>query len=1045
MCKRFNLSVVIFLLMSVIAQAQNKKITGKVFNDENKPMSGVTVQLKGAKSTISTDNDGTFSISVPDKLNTVLKFSYVGYEMQSIAVTGTTLPDVFLNKKQSSLDAVVVVGYGTSKRKDLTGSVEKLNLKDLSKAPVRSFEEALGGRAAGVQVVSSDGQPGSPVSIVIRGNNSITQDNSPLYVVDGFPVEGYNNNAINVSEIESIEVLKDASASAIYGARAANGVIIITTKKGKPGKTEIIYNAYVGVNQVIKTMDLLSPYEFVKYQYEYDSINTKSTYLTNGRTIDSYKNVPGVNWQDLIFRNSIITNHEIAIRGGNNFTTYSLSGSAMLQDGIVNYSGYNRYQGRFKLDQKVNDKIKVGLNVNYSALKSYGTIPSSLSGSSSSTSNLMFSVWGYRPVTGDSLTDLTAGVDPAFELDLNDSRFNPLETVQYEVRNRFTNVMNSNFSFDYQIKKNLTFKSTLGWINDVARNEEFNGTNTRGGSPNTASGRVNGVNGSVIYNTKSSYLNENTFAYNLKINKKSSIDAVAGATFQGVRQFIFGAAATQLPNENLGLSGLDEGTPTKITSYKSRNNLASFLARVNYNYDSKYLATFSMRADGSSKFSPENKWSYFPSGSVAWRFSKESFMKQFKFIKDAKLRFGYGVLGNNRVSDFAYLSTLSTQAVLAYPFNGVITNSIVPNTLGNPNLKWETTAQSNLGLDLNIFNDKISITTDVYRKVTSNLLLNAQLPPSTGFTQAYKNVGKVENKGIEFTINTKNIDKADFDWTTSFNISFNRNKVLALNDGQESILSTINWDNQWRGLPPYIAKVGQPLGLFYGVIWDGNYQYSDFNTSGAGVYTLNPTVTSNTSVYDPRIQPGHIKYRDINGDRVINDNDMTIIGDANPDFIGGLTNNLKYKNFDLNFFFQFSYGNDILNANRLVFEGNSGRTFQNQFASVLNRWTPDNQNNIMFVARGDGDRMYSSRVIEDGSYLRLKTLQLGYVLPDNLLKKTGIKNLRFYLSAQNLITWTKYTGLDPEVSAYNSALTPGFDYSVYPRAKTFTLGLNLNL
>ncbi len=1046
MCKRFAAFAAFLLFIAFASHAQNRKVTGKVFSDENGPLSGTTIQIKGSKLNIATDNDGSFSINIPDKGNVTLKVSHIGYESKEFVIKNQfDFPNIVLAKKQSEIDAVVVVGYGTSRRKDLTGSVEKLDLKDLSKAPVRSFEEALGGRAAGVQVVSSDGQPGSPVSIVIRGNNSITQDNSPLYVVDGFPVEGYNNNAINVSDIESIEVLKDASAAAIYGARAANGVIIITTKKGKSGKTEISYNAYVGVNQIIKKIDVLSPYEFVKYQYDYDSINCKNYYLSNGRTIDYYKNVNGVNWQDLIFRNSMMMNHELAIRGGNEFTSFSLSGSALNQDGIVKYSGYNRYQGRIRLDHKINKKVKVGMNLNYSSLKSYGTIPSSLSNSSSSTSNLMYSVWGYRPVTGDSLTDLLSGTDPAFDLNLNDSRFNPQETVQFEQRNRYSNVMNSNFNFDYQIRKDLLFKSTFGVINDVGRNEEFNGKNTYSGSPNTAAGRVNGVNGSIVNNTKNTYVNENTLSYNHKINNKNSFDALLGATVQSVKQNIFGAAATQLPNEQLGLSGLDEGRPSTITSYQSKNNLVSFLSRINYNYNSKYLMTVSMRADGSSKFAPKNKWSYFPSGSVAWRFSKESFMKSFKFLKDGKLRFSYGVLGNNRVSDFAYLSTLSTQAVLAYPFNGVITNTIVPNALGNPNLKWETTSQANLGLDLNLFSEKITITTDVYNKVTSNLLLNAQLPPSSGFTQAYKNVGKVQNKGLEFSISTKNFDHDDFKWTTSFNISFNRNKVLALNDGQESLLSNINWDNQWRGLPAYMAKVGQPLGLIYGVIWDGNYQYSDFIRSGAGTYTLNPTVTSNTSVYDPAIQPGYIKYRDLNGDRIINDNDKTIIGNTNPDFIGGFTNNVKYKNFDLNIFFQFSYGNDILNANRLVFEGNSGRILQNQFTTVLNRWSPENQNNVMFIARGDGDRVYSSRVVEDGSYLRLKTLQLGYQMPEKLMKKSGIKNLRFYLSAQNLITWTKYTGVDPEVSVYNSALTPGFDYSVYPRAKTLTFGLNLNL
>lgn len=1041
MLKRLLFFFFIFVSCSISLQAQ-KIFKGKVLGENNVPLEGVTISLKNSQKNTSTDSKGDFSISVPAGNKGVVTVSFVGYAKLDVTLKDGLVNIINLKTTNAGLDDVVVIGYGTSKKKDLTGAVEKVSMADLSKAPVRSFEEALGGRVAGVQVVSSDGQPGAPTSIVIRGNNSITQDNSPLYIVDGFPVENPNNNSINISDIESIEVLKDASSTAIYGSRGANGVIIITTKKGKVGSAQISYNSYIGSTSVLKKVELLSPYEFVKFQFEYDSINTKSTYLTNGKTIEDYRYAQGIDWQDKILRSARMMNHELAIRGGNASTKYSISGSALQQDGIIRFSGFNRYQGRVRLDQAVNDKIKVGLNVNYSALKSYGTVPSSLTNSSSQTSNLMFSVWGYRPVTGNE-ADLLNGVDPLFELNLNDSRFNPLETVTYELRNRFTNSANANFNLDYQITKQLLFKSTVGYVSDANRNEEFNGKNTRAGSPSTSAGRINGVNGSIIYNTQNRFVNENTLFYVRKINNHS-FDVLGGITYQANTQSIYGAAATLLPNEQLGLSGLDEGKPSQINSLRSINKLASFLGRVNYNFNSKYLATFSYRADGSSKFSRSNHWGYFPSGSLAWRFSKEGFFKKIKLLSDAKIRLSYGLTGNNRVSDFAYKSSLVSLVTLAYPFNGNASSTVVPDQLGNPNLKWETTSQTNLGLDLSVFDSRISFTIDIYRKVTSDLLLNAQLPPSTGFTRAFKNIGQVENKGLEITVNTKNFETKNFKWTTGFNISFNRNKVLSLNDGQESLLSLINWDNQWRGIPGYMAKVGQPLGLYYGAIWDGVYTYDDFDKTGGNVYTIKSTVTSNTTVADPRIQPGHIKYKDLNGDRVINDNDYTIIGDGNPDFIGGFTNNIKYGNFDLNLFFQFSYGNEILNANRLVFEGNSGRLFQNQFASVLNRWTPENTSATLFTARGDGDRIYSSRVIEDGSYLRLKTFQLGYDLPSTLSKKMKINSLRFYLSVQNLITWTKYTGVDPEVSVYNSALTPGFDYSVYPRGKTVTFGLNLN-
>lgn len=1044
--KKFFLFFVISLF--VVFGYGQKLVKGKVTNENGETLQGVTITLKGSQTITQTAADGTFSIDVAEKENGFLVFSYVNYNTKEVAIKVEADMKVVLSPSDKQMEEVVVVGYGTVKKKDLTGAVSKVEITDLQKAPVRTFEEALGGRVAGVQVNSSDGQPGSPISITIRGNNSITQENSPLYVIDGVPVENPNNNAINPSDIESIEVLKDASATAIYGARAANGVIMITTKKGKAGQTEFNFNSYYGFQRIINQLDVLTPYEFIRYNLELDSAasrtTTKDQYFTNGRTLESYRNVAGINWQDQVFQIAPIFNNALSMSGGNASSKFFISLSNMKQEGIVKYSGYDRYQGRLKFDHTVNSQFKVGLNINYSSLKSYGTIPASLSNSSSNTSNLMYSVWGYRPNLGDTNINSIAIEDPLFASDPNDSRFNPVETVTYELRNRFSNTLYGNLTLDYEIAKNLKFKSLIGYTNDVDRNEEFNGSKTRGGSPYSVTGRANGVNGSYVYNTTNNYVSENTLSYNKKINKKNSFDAVAGLTFQGVNKFLYGAAASQLPNEVLGLSGLDEGIPSKVSSSKTLNRLSSMLGRINYNYASKYLATISLRGDGSSKFSPQNKWSYFPSASIAWRISKEKFLKKNKVITDAKFRVSYGTVGNNRVSDFAYMSTFNSPITQAYPFNGTITSSTVPFTLGNPNLKWETTAQTNAGLDIGLLKNRINLTVDVYRKITYDLLLNADLPPSSGFTSAYKNVGKVENKGLEITFNTKPVDQEKFKISTGFNISFNRNKVLSLNEGQESLLSTINWDNDWRGLPAYIAKVGQPLGLFYGFIWDGVYQVSDFSVSPTGVYTLLPNVASNRPTPDPNIQPGYIKYKDLNGDLVINDDDKTIIGNANPDFTGGFTSNVKYHNFDLNIFFQFSYGGQLLNANRLVFEGNSGRRLQNQYTTVLDRWTFQNQNSTMFVAGGDGDKVYSSRVIEDGSYLRLKTIQFGYTLPASLMKKAKIQNLRFYVAAQNILTWTKYSGFDPEVSAYNSALTPGFDYSVYPRAKTMTFGLNLN-
>jgi TonB-linked SusC/RagA family outer membrane protein len=1045
MFKKKLIHVIVFTLLAFAVNAQTKKVTGIVTTADNVPLQGVSVKLKGGKAATLTNATGQFSIDISEKLNTkTLVFAYIGFSTSEIIITNQETLTVKLVASVSELDEVVVVGYGTQRKRDLTGAVAKVDISDLQKAPVRSFEEALGGRVAGVSVTSSDGQPGSTNNIVIRGNNSITQDNSPLWVVDGVPIENPNNNSINPADIESIEVLKDASATAIYGARAANGVIMVTTKKGVLGKTKFTFASSYAEQDVIKKMQVLSPYEFVRYQSELDPINTNSQYLSNGNTVDYYKAILGVNWQNAVLKTAPMLNHSLSMSGGSDATKYYVSLSALNQEGVIKFSGYDRYQGRFRLDQTVNAKLKLSLNVNYSALKSYGTIPSSLENGSSQSSSLMSQVWGYRPVTNTQNYDVDAE-DPLFAGDPNDSRFNPYERIRYEVRNRFTNTIFTNLALDYKISKDLTFKSTIGVTNDVDRNETFNGSKTPAGSPTTVGGRANGVNGSVLYRTSNSYVNENTLNYNKKFGKKNTIDAVAGFTAQGVNKYNYGVAAAKLPNESLGLAGLDEGIPSTVVSTKTRNALASALGRINYSYDGKYLASVSFRADGSSKFSPDNKWSYFPSGSLAWRFSQEKFMDKLSFINDAKIRVSHGLVGNNRVSDFAYLTTMNSPITISYPFNGTLNSSTVPYTLGNPNLRWESTTQSDAGLDLSFFKSKLTLSVDVYRKVTKDLLLNADMPTSSGFAQAYKNIGSVQNEGLEITLNAKLINKPKFTWNSSFNIAFNSNKILSLNDGQEALLSTISWDNTpWKSLPAYIAKVGQPIGQFYGYIWDGLYQLRDFNVTPSGSYVLKTNITSNTTTASSKIQPGHIKYRDLNGDLIMNDNDKTVIGNATPKFTGGFTNNFKYNNFDLNLFLQYSYGGQLLNANRLAFEGNSGRLLQNQFVSVLNRWTINNQNNSMYVAKGDGDKVYSSRVIEDGSYIRLKTLQIGYTIPTKDAKRLNIQSFRIYVSGQNLWTLTNYTGYDPEVSAYSSALTPGFDYSVYPRAKTMTIGINLN-
>lgn len=1023
--------------------AQVKTVSGVVKGNDDAPLAQTTVTIKGTKKSVVCDNAGRYRIEVSGD-NAVLVFSQVGYFTKEIPVAKKTVVDVILTAETGTLSDVVVIGYGTQRKKDVTVSIEKVNMKDLNKAPVRSFIEAMAGRVAGVEVTSSDGQPGAGSRVVIRGNNSITQDNSPLYIIDGFPLEGSNPNTINPDDIESIEVLKDASATAIYGSRGANGVVMITTKKGKEGPPVITFNSSYGIQNNIKKISMMSPYDFIKQQMEKDTSSSatspKTVYLTTpGKTLDDYKAMQGLDWQSLVLQQAAMQNHSLSVAGGNINTKYAISGSVTDQDGIIINSNYKRYQGRIVLDQTVSKRLKVGINTNYSFLKQAGVAPSQ--STNSGTTNVMYGVWGQRPILPNATEDL---IDLLFDPGVNtsnDYRINPVINLKNAVRNNITRNLITNAYAEYAILPDLKLKVTGGINTNLVRQEVFNNSRTQYGNPVTS---ANGVNGSLTYSESNTWINENILSWNKKLSKTQTLNLVGVFSMQSGKSSFFGSSANFLPNEDLGLEGLDEGTPQAISSTSSSWTLASFAARASYSLKSKYYLTGSYRADGSSRFAPGKRWGYFPAASVAWRFYNEPFIKHLNIFSDAKLRIGYGANGNNRVGDFAYLSSIGLPIGNAYTINNSPVRGSVPTAIGNPDLKWETTAETNLALDLSVLKNRISLTTEVYRKKTKDLLLLASLPLSSGYSSAYKNVGSVENKGLEFTLNTTNVKTNKFSWTSSFNIAFNKNKVLSLTENQESFSSIITWDNNWNSYPAYIVKLGQPLGLMYGYIWDGVYQYSDFYQNTSGAYVLKDNVTTNGNARGS-IQPGDIKYKDINGDGVVNTADYTIIGKGIAKHAGGFSNNFTYKGFDLNIFFQWSYGNDIQNTNRLVFDGNGlGKTNLNQYASYIDRWASDNTSSNNFRTNGFFGGGYSSRTVEDGSYLRLKTVSLGYNLSEKLLKRAKIKSVRVYLSGQNLITWTNYTGMDPEVNTYNSAISPGFDYSAYPRARTITLGANLS-
>jgi TonB-linked SusC/RagA family outer membrane protein len=1041
-----KLILLCFLLSTIphsgYGRAIDISISGSVLNEQGQPVIGANILVKGTRSGTMTDVSGNFKLQVAGT-PVVLVVSSVGYQSQEVNTGNRTQIQIVLKADEKALDEVVVIGYGKSTRKDLTGAVGQVAMAEMEKAPVKSFDDALAGRVAGVMVSSGDGQPGSNNNIVIRGGNSVTQSNAPLYVVDGFPIADLDFNTINPSDIESITVLKDASATAIYGARGANGVIIVTTKRGKRGNLQINYDAYYGIQQATKTIPLMDPYNFVKYQIELakakaSTFDPTQVYLTGPNlTLDDYKKIKGLNFQDEIFRTAPMQNHSISLRGGNDKTTYSVSGNIFRQDGILINTGFKRNQGRVVIDQTINAKLKAGINLNYSNSLGYGDIPSSITRSQPSSSS-MYNIWGYRPVTGNSDVDLLNDLFDPLSLSSDNSSVNPLVNAKNILRQNSNDNLLYNAYLEYAISDKWKLKITGGESRSTYRTEAFNNSRTNLG--NTLMPAQ--VNGWIYNNSSNTWLNENTLTYTNTFAKDHNLVVLAGITAQGNRMSNRGFYASLVPNESLGLDGLDESTSISATSTSSAWKLASFLGRINYDFRSKYLITASIRSDGSSKFSQKKQWGYFPSAAVAWNIDQENFMKSIRSVSEAKIRAGYGVTGNNQIDNFAYLTQLNFGLGNGYSYNNATPSlGAAIKTIGNPDLMWESTTQLDVGLDLGLLNQRINLSIDYYRKKTSHLLLNAQMPYTTGVSSAFVNVGSTENKGLEISVKSAILKRRNFSWSANFNISFNTNKLLSLANGQNTLLSSVA--QIYPTLYPYIARVGQPIGQMNGLIWEGVYQYSDFNQQADGTYVLKDGVPANGKARTS-IQPGDIRYQDRNGDMNITSDDNTVIGRGLPKHIGGFTNTLTFRRFDLSVFFQWVYGNNIINSNRLFFEGNiRASTSLNQFASYEDRWSNENQTSRNFRSGGEGVPFYSTRLIEDGSFLRLKTISLGYNFSEKILRPIGISRLRAYASVQNVFTWTKYTGFDPEVSVAQSALTPGFDYAPYPRAMTVTAGINV--
>ncbi|GAB4010703.1 TonB-dependent receptor [Spirosoma migulaei] len=988
------------------------RVSGRVTGENGEGLPGVNVVIKGAIRGTNTDTDGRYQLSVPNA-GTTLVFSFVGYTSQEAMVGNRTTLDIQLLPDNKSLNEVVVVGYGTVKKSDLTGAVAKVGETNIKATPIPSLDRAMQGRAAGVQVVSNSAAPGGSSTIRIRGSGSVNASNDPLYVIDGFPTTGLNS--INTDDIESIDVLKDASATAIYGSRGSNGVVLVTTKRGKAGKTVISYNAYYGIQTVRRKIPLLNAQQFADFVNE-ARVNGGAQPYFNGSSAD--QPLPsslgeGTDWQSQIFRAAPIQSHQLAASGGSDKSRYAISFGYYNQQGIVLNSNFKRYTLRANLDNNLTSRLKAGLTMQ-GAFTTGNNAKTDVDGNGGGgvTSSALSYAPNFQVYNADGSYYKNTGALNGYGVD------NPL-AVANEITNVGTTIrILANSYLDYTIIDGLTFRTSFGADLQTTK------TNSYATRLSLAGSSLGG--GASITNVQSiGWLNENTLNYTRQLTPKHSLNALLGYTIQGLAIENVGATANTFTNDFALYNNLGAGSSLVAPSSGASDwRLISYLARINYGFDDRFLLTLTGRRDGSSRFGPNEKFGFFPSGALAWKLANEKWIKSLPAISDAKLRLSYGLSGNQEIGNYRYLANISSSS---YILGGQLNSGAYTSSIANPDLRWEKNAQFDAGLDVGILNNRIQFTADYYIKTTSDLLFNVGVPTSSGFSTTLKNIGSVQNKGLELSLNTINIDKGGFRWTSEFNITFNQNKILTL-DGRQEFTTGTDAVIFATSINPILLRVGSPLGNFYGRVMDGIFQNQ---------------AEVDASAQKTTAKPGDIRYKDLNNDGAINDNDRAIIGNANPKFFGGFNNTFSFKGFDLNIFVQGNSGNQILNYGSFDLLNLTGGN--NQSARVLDRWTPTNPSTTIPRANSaGGSRILSSFQVEDGSYLRVKNISVGYNLPRDLLSRLAIASAKIYVTAQNWITITKYTGYDPEVNRYgSSSLSQGLDYGGYPAAKTVLVGLNL--
>ena len=1028
------------------ASSETKKVTGVVKDEKGEPIIGANVVEKGTTNGTITDMDGNFTLEASD--NSILLVSFIGYAPREIVVGNQRDIHVKLNEDTEILDEVVVVGYGTQKKSDVTTAVASVSSENLKNRAAVSFGEAMAGQVPGVLIQQTNGAPGGEgLTIKVRGTGSITQSNDPLYVVDGYPMEGGAFRLLNSSDIESIQVLKDASSTAIYGSRGANGVVIITTKKGQIGKPTVQLNAYVGFQQREKKIEMMNRDQYVQWfidgrnqawldakvissdpNQSPHSINdpnsrralysgASSQYMIPDGT-GSYKynfldpasvaQMPDNDWQDLLYRNALTQQYELSVNGGSENTRYTFSGSYTNQDGIVRNTDYERYNFRTNVSSKIADRLNVGMSL----MAYYANGTEQANGKDSP---VMYAL-NLPPIYPLYNEDGTYGSMVRNPDILAGDVANPIGIADQVMNKRKRHGWLGTIFAEWEIIRNLKFRISInGGIQDNIQ-KKFEPSYVDFDS-SKAPRPAKGINERW---TDRDWVIENTLNYSFTLADKHSFNALLGYTTQAHSYEHMKGEAREYANDNI--TTLNAGTMYALTSDESEYSMISYLGRINYVYDNRYMLTTTLRSDGSSRFGRNKKWGTFPSVSLGWRISQEKFMQEVEQISDLKIRASFGISGNNRIGNYSAIGLLSTGF---YPTGDAVQNTVNPNTMPNDDLGWERTRQYNVGFELGLFDNRIRLEGDFYDSRSIDLLLNVPIPTITGYSSQMQNIGKVQNRGMEFTLNTKNFTGRDFTWSSNFNISFNKNKVLEVGvDGRPIYGSAANANNA------FITKPGYPIASFYG------YKYM-------GVFQSEEELAKYPHLSNDKVGDG--RYEDVNKDGKLDQNDKTILGDNNPLFTAGFSNSFRYKNFTLDVQFTGSYGAEVFSFYKRmcgIYHGD-----RNGLIEQLGRWQSKDQ-------PGDGihfrptrtpsgwQRDPSSAWVQDASYLRLRNLTFGYDFDQRMIEKMKMKGLRLYVTGQNLFTITNYVGYDPETSS-ESGLSQGGDYLGYPAARSFIIGANV--